>query len=185
MWTVKACKLYLNKDAHPSKIKKFNQSYITLCSDPKVLYYILVRTILFWNSIKDTINDTLVAAVYCIMEEIPLILQNLFLSTWPKSVTWLEIFPYLTPTCSPTFSKPFIFPLRQMIALRLKSLPSMRAPIKPQIQTTLLETLETWGGDLCWWHWEPQNYSSSKLFLPLRRNGLKKTSKRWKGWLPV
>ena len=41
----KVRKLYLTKYAHHFKIKKSDQSHLTLYSDPGILHYILVRTI--------------------------------------------------------------------------------------------------------------------------------------------
>ena len=45
MLASKGQKLGLNKYVNPSKIKKSNQSYTTLYSDPRILYYILVIAI--------------------------------------------------------------------------------------------------------------------------------------------
>ena len=48
----KVRKLYLKKYAHHFKIKKSDQSHLTLYSDPGILHYILVRTICPWSSSK-------------------------------------------------------------------------------------------------------------------------------------
>lgn len=61
-------KVYLHKYAHPSMIKKSNQSYPPLYSNPRILYYILIRTIYPWGSSKEIANDPLLETLSYIME---------------------------------------------------------------------------------------------------------------------
>ena len=68
MSTVKVRKLYRQKYAHPLRIKKINQSYMSLCLDQQILYYILVRTMYHRVSSKETTIDTLLGTLYYIME---------------------------------------------------------------------------------------------------------------------
>ena len=90
----KARKLRLNKYDHPSKIKKTNQYYSTIYSNPQILYYVLVKTIYLSGFSKETTNDTLLPILHYIMRATLLTLLNSYSKTRKKSVIWPE--PSLT-----------------------------------------------------------------------------------------
>jgi len=101
----KARKLCLDKYIHPSRIKKSNQSCTTLCSNPRILYYILVRTIYPRGSSKETTNYTLLETLYYIIEGYSMDFAEL-------------IFKYMTKVCN--LSKNYPLPYTNLLTYIFK-----------------------------------------------------------------
>jgi len=179
MSVAEARKVCLEKYAHPSKIKKTTQSYTTLYTNPRVLYYILVRNLYSRRSSKKPNNDTLLETLYYIMDGLFVDFVELILDYVTKVCNMSRSFPLLYSNLLTHILKYFNISLdtekrckthiptineNTLKSFKFKSLPSGHWKYKEKISTDGTENLRL----------RPR----SKSFLLIRPSGLKKMSRR-------